>query len=654
MAGMKATHRIPGATPAAAAWFSHLPGPALIVGDDGAVLYANQPVAGLGAEELLGVDVANLVPPEHRDGVRAAIADAFHPGIAHVLEFPFLSGAGGTPVWHHATLSPLEVPGLRAALLLASDVDAQHREGERLRRSERLMVDSEGTAHLGTWVWDITQPTAVWSEELYRIYGLDPRTHVPTYQDYLTRVHPEDVGRVKAATEAVFQKLQPYSHDERIRRPDGSWRDLHTWAQPLLDPQGKLVALLGVCQDITDRKEAERALHASQERFRAIFERSALGMAILDAAGKVLDANAALVAMAAAPAPALVGHPLAGLVHPDERPAVEAHFRAAAAAPSAPAPRQLKARLQRGDGSTLPASIHLVPIPAAGARDAFHVAILEDVSALERAVAADQVAFARLQEIRQLEESGERRTRLLHVASHELKNPLTPIVFQLHMLGRGTFGPLNERQARAVAMANKQVSRISHLLRDVLDVTRIEQGGLAMRPAPLDLAALARRVAEDYRGVAAEWGITLEAADTGPAWVEADPERIEQVLVNLVGNALKFTPKDGKVTVRCALAGPQARVEVADTGPGLAAEQKARLFRAFSQVHQPGQAREEGTGLGLFISKSIVEQSGGRLAVASEPGQGATFSFSLPAAPAAGAKGAPPKPAPVKRPTAAA
>src|SRR5206468_3765855 len=150
-----------------------------------------------------------------------------------------------------------------------------------------------------------------------------------------------------------------------------------------------------------------------------IFERSALGMAILDAQGKILDANATLASLAGAHAPTLVGRPLSDLLHPLDRPPVAAHFAAKAAAP-----RQVKARLQRAVGQATPSLVHLVPIPASGARDAFHVAIVEDISAQERAVAADQVAFARLQAIRQLEETGERRTRLLHVASHELKNPL--------------------------------------------------------------------------------------------------------------------------------------------------------------------------------------------------------------------------------------
>ena len=106
------------------------------------------------------------------------------------------------------------------------------RTEERLRRSEQLMVDTQGVAHLGTWEWDVQQPHAFWSAELYRIYGLTPETYTPSYEAYLQMVHPDDRQRVIDATNRVFQEHVPYSHDERIFRPDGSMRYLHTWAYP--------------------------------------------------------------------------------------------------------------------------------------------------------------------------------------------------------------------------------------------------------------------------------------------------------------------------------------------------------------------------------------------------------------------------------------
>jgi PAS domain S-box-containing protein len=156
----------------------------------------------------------------------------------------------------------------------APDTSELKRLEQRLRRIEQLMVDTQGVAHLGIWEWDVSEPTATWSDELYRIYGLTPDSYTPTYENYLAMVHPDDRQRVMDATNRVFHEHVPYSHDERILLPDGSMRYLHTWAHPVLD-DGKLVRLLGVCQDITEQKRAEaRILELNQDLERRVAERT--------------------------------------------------------------------------------------------------------------------------------------------------------------------------------------------------------------------------------------------------------------------------------------------------------------------------------------------------------------------------------------------
>lgn len=179
-------------------------------------------------------------------------------------------GPAGVRAWSRYTLTPLcEGGDVAGYLCVAADTTDLRRSELRLKRSEQLMVDTQGVAHLGTWEWDVSEPTAVWSDELYRIYGLTRESYTPSYEAYLTMVHPEDRQRVIDATNKVFHEHVPYSHDERIFRPDGSLRYLHTWAHPVLDDRGKLTRLVGVCQDITDQKLAEeqvKQLNAGLER----------------------------------------------------------------------------------------------------------------------------------------------------------------------------------------------------------------------------------------------------------------------------------------------------------------------------------------------------------------------------------------------------
>jgi len=217
-----------------------------------------------------GTDVApqfgGFFGPEPDVAIRQALEHAVETRQPARLEAraPRPDGSQG---WYRISFTPVLRDAQVATLTaIATDITELKREEERLRRSEAMMVDTQGVAHLGVWDWDITQPHATWSPELYRIYGLDPATYVPSYENYLAKVHPDDRQRVMEATNSVFHELKPYSHDERIYRVSGELRYLHTWASPVLDDAGKLVRLMGVCQDITDRKLVENAVaeHAAQ------------------------------------------------------------------------------------------------------------------------------------------------------------------------------------------------------------------------------------------------------------------------------------------------------------------------------------------------------------------------------------------------------
>ena len=240
--------------------------PVVVVGGDGRPLYAN--AAAL-----------KWLPDGAAVDATSSFGRAFLPvlrgGAPARMEWGDLSPAG-VRSWFACAVSLLRSDEHGVAwLCVSTEVTDLKRTEERLLRAEKLMVDTQGVAHLGTWEWDISEPHAFWSAELYRIYGLTADTYVPTYEAYLTKVHPEDRQRVIDATNRVFHEHVPYSHDERIFRPDGSMRYLHTWAHPILDDQGKLRRLVGVCQDITERTEAEeQVLQMNAELERRVAERT--------------------------------------------------------------------------------------------------------------------------------------------------------------------------------------------------------------------------------------------------------------------------------------------------------------------------------------------------------------------------------------------
>lgn len=234
--------------------------PVFAVGPAGEVLYAN------GAARLHAPEGTTIEPSSALGRAILPLMAAGRPGRGEWGE----DGPSGVRCWYACSVTPVrDGEGAIAWLCVCTQITDLKRSEERLRRSEQLMVDAQGVAHLGTWEWDVTEPGAHWSAELYRIYGLTPETYTPSYEGYLKMVHPDDRQKVIDATNRVFHEHIPYSHDERIFRPDGTVRYLHTWAYPILDEQGQLRRLMGVCQDITDRAQAEeevRRMNVDLER----------------------------------------------------------------------------------------------------------------------------------------------------------------------------------------------------------------------------------------------------------------------------------------------------------------------------------------------------------------------------------------------------
>lgn len=217
--------------------------------------------------------------------------------------------------------------------------------------------------------------------------------------------------------------------------------------------------------------------------------------------------------------------------------------------------------------------------------------------------------------------------------SHELRTPLTSIKGSVDNMLDGLTGSLNEKQVRYLSRIKSNTDRLSRLINDLLDLSRIEAGRVEVRPATLPLTALAEEVAEYLKALAAEKLIQVEVPSPDPSvTVWADRDKVTQVLMNLIGNAVKFTPRDGKVSVAIEKNGNDyVQISIADTGPGILPEEANKIFSKFYQVANLDKQKPAGSGLGLAISKALVEMHGGKIWMESEIGRGSTFYFTLPA-----------------------
>jgi signal transduction histidine kinase len=264
--------------------------------------------------------------------------------------------------------------------------------------------------------------------------------------------------------------------------------------------------------------------------------------------------------------------------------------------------------------------------PAIQTTDELFTSLLAQATAdaLQRARSYDEEREAR----RHAELLSRAREDVLGVVAHDLRNPLNLVAMTTQLLMEPDLAP--ERRASTFAINARAVQRMNRLIGDLLDVVRMEAGHLSLDVGPTDITRVLAETMEAFQPRAAEQGISLVLSPEPPnAVVQADEERVLQLIDNLVGNALKFTPPGGRVSVGGFIDANELRVSVADTGPGIPEEQRARLFDRFWQARG---ADRRGLGLGLPIAKGIAEAHGGRLWVESTVGSGTTFHFAMPLA----------------------
>jgi signal transduction histidine kinase len=232
---------------------------------------------------------------------------------------------------------------------------------------------------------------------------------------------------------------------------------------------------------------------------------------------------------------------------------------------------------------------------------------------------------------RELETASRHKSEFLANMSHELRTPLNAIMGFSQVLREKLFGELNEKQSEYVGDILSSSEHLLSLINDILDLSKVEAGHLELEVASFSLREALERGVVMIKERATRNGVEL-ALEVDPAVgiVEADERRVRQVVFNLLSNAVKFTPAGGNVEVRSAKVDGDVLVSVADTGPGIAPEDQQRIFEEFQQTHA-GTRQAEGTGLGLALSKRLIELHGGRIWVESTLGEGSTFTFSLPA-----------------------
>ena len=459
---------------------------------------------------------------------------------------------------------------------------------------------------------DATRPLEV-SDATSRIYGYPARAFLDDPRLWQRLVHPEDAAALRAGGEALM-RAGARTLEFRMRHADGSWRWVRDRALVLHDAAGRRCGIGGISQDVTERREAERRLHASRAQLAGLIEAALDAIVGIDAERRIRVFNRAAACLFGVEADAAIGQP------------IETYLPALAAAPAGDA-RVGPTEARRADGRAFPieASISVHDAAAGG---------LTTIVVRDR---SEQLAAEAARRDRaEAEAASAAKTEFLSRMSHELRTPLNAMLgfAQLLALDRAA---LTAAQREHVEQIEQAGWHLLALIDDVLDVARIEAGHLTVTVEPVDVERAIGEVLEMSSPQARAAGVTL-ARPPGErsTCVLADPLRLRQVLLNLLSNAIKYNRPGGRVEVRTALADDRLEIEVADDGIGMTREQLAHLYEPFNRLgRQHGHVG--GTGIGLALTRRLVLLMEASLQIDSEAGQGTRARLALPLARAAAA-----------------
>ena len=380
---------------------------------------------------------------------------------------------------------------------------------------------------------------------------------------------------------------------------------------------------------ISERLHTERALRASEQRLRSIFDTVPIGIVYTDLGGAIQQVNPSLCALIGVPAEGLVGRPLDRLARRSDRPAQQALFQRVLL--GQPGGRALELRYPTANGDERIVRLRLSLLQEAGA-DApgpqGMVGVIEDVT--------ERVQLEEAQRARESAEAANRaKNEFLSRMSHELRTPLNAMLGFAQLIELDTEAQLPPRQRSWVEQIQRAGWHLLEMINDVLDLSRIDAGTMRLLPQPLDAHEAIETARVLVEPQARRRNVTLEGPDAGQPGPRmlADPTRLKQILTNLLSNAIKYNRDGGGVRIRVRPDGPdRIAIDVADDGLGMSPAQLAELFQPFNRLGRERSA-VEGTGIGLVISRRLAELMGGTLQARSIEGQGSVFTLTLPAAP---------------------
>jgi PAS domain S-box-containing protein len=526
--------------------------------------------------------------------------------------------------------------------ILSSIIDITEKKvaGEKLKRSEKNLADAERISHSGSWVHNITNQRSELSENTYNIFDVErSQLNNKQFSDIIRKIiHPDDRARF---TKFYHDKLKGTGEKDfvfRIIRKDGRIRFIQLIAETLKDDNGKNISIFGKVQDITEKKLEDDDLRASEEKFRDLFENSPLGNTVTNMDGTI-SVNNSFCLMTGYTMEELSGINWSNITHPDDIQITEDTVNHMLSGNHDKL--RVEKRYIRKDGSILYAEVSACLSRNSKGEPLYFITTINDIS--------DRVAMEN--EMRKMNEELEHRVadrtkrleeshHLLIAAnkdleaftysvSHDLRAPLRAIEGYTKILEEDYSGKLDQNAIKIILSILRNTGKMGTLIDDLLALSHVgrSQMKISMTIMKKIVESVYSEITENKENLKIEFTI----ADLDD--ILCDPGLIRQVWVNLISNAVKFSSRAEIIRISVASTHKENTIlySITDNGTGFDMEYYPKLFGVFERLH--GTDEYDGTGVGLAIVKRIITKHGGEVWAHSKPGQGATFSFSLPVTP---------------------
>lgn len=564
---------------------------------------------GYSAEEIVGQPKMLVVPEDFQESHRNLFAHAML-GESFSHHRTARRRKDGVVIPVDLTVSPLRDQSgqVQGALQIVRDVSAQVRAESMLAETTQRLVDAQRMAQLGSWEFDLATQAVRWSDEMFRLFGLEPGEVEPSYEMALGFIHPEGQGAVESSIAHSIETGQPFDRDDRVVRRDGTEHILRATGGPVLDTEGRTVRIAGTAQDVTELRAAEAAVKRSEERFRMAARATNDALWDWDVVNNAVWWNEGFRTLFAHRDPTPTLEFWMSLIHPDDAARVGASIHAFLESASEVWTGEY--RFKRADGN--------------------YAWVLDRGFAIRDGAGHATRMIGSMMDITDRKESERMKSDFVSFVSHQLLTPLSGMSWMLE-LAADTEGLPEDAKAH-IADARESGARLSTLVNDLLDIAKLESGRLSAVPEALSLSSLTQSVVAGMQLLVAGKALNLDVAcDPSARPVFADSQLLRQVVTNLLSNAVRYTPPGGRIDVLLREHNESVTWAVRDTGVGVPTGGQGRLFEKFYRADNAVSMDAEGTGLGLHLVRLIVEQAGGRVWCESEEGHGAMFAFTLPA-----------------------